>query len=977
VQFKAVATLSNGKQQDVTKSVVWDSTKTTVATISNAPGSEGLATSVGAGEALIIATLSTVQGQAKLTVKLATLQSLEINVDSASINRGETYPFHVQGTYWDGSKDSYGNPVLITYDITDQVAWTSSDTAVAEISNAPGSRGVATGISNGTVTITASRDGKTDTATLTVTSDTTPPRLMKAELLPGDRVRVIYNEDMDITRATNYANYIIIDGTSENYTFEDLTQTTDFGFKTDTPIIVESLRSFILRLDQSTQQKIYTLVANDAEVRDVAGNTLEFHMNHYSFAGLDTVKPYMLNAINTGQYITIKFSEPMKTGSGDTQSADFKGSYTLTLEPSGGAGRTIESVTEIDPQTFKITLDGEVTSNTQYRVTVNSNVRDASSNANTMGTPRYLSFTGNETLKVVSAEEIEMGTVIITFNKPVLASTANADDATCEKRYKISPYAGNLLSATVGSGEHNNTVTLTYEADTTRFATAYTVIVANGRDGDNFNNVQDDEKIYAYPYNANDYVQAQPKDRATFQGLGQIINNFEDGTFFADPFVDGTSFAFAFAYGGKIYLGTNDLNNAAFRFDPSGMNSVLTTFAASQHPASLNYCADATGFGYGLGDVCGTNMGFHGERGVVGFTSATLNITGTNREILLVGPLKDGVTYGYFTQDLDTELDWIPFTFGVTGGNNTKSIQCLYGFKNHVYLGFSSPHGQQAPIASHHTVTEDGSGNLSIEHGTDMNIKSVAYIGKKGSPANIAADYTNSVVGIDSMIYFDATNDATDNGMLYMANNGGIMGSSDYSGFTAPFLATPGGFTGTTLQLPAAPAGLEKISSGQKGIPILHAYNGKLYMVRNVAENATTGRQTALRGEVWVCDPSTNDPNKCEPGEWTRIISGTESELGTAPSSISMFTTNGSGVFYVGFDDTTNGVKIFRYAGTGPSATVTTMLSAGWVPQGQAGLGGSYEKILSSASISDGVYNYIYVTVGKGTEAIRVFRQID
>jgi hypothetical protein len=47
-------------------------------------------------------------------------------------------------------------------------------------------------------------------------------------------------------------------------------------------------------------------------------------------------------------------------------------------------------------------------------------------------------------------------------------------------------------------------------------------------------------------------------------------------------------------------------------------------------------------------------LGPNGERGIVSFTSGTVTISGTDYEILLLGPIKDGVTNTYFTQDVDT-----------------------------------------------------------------------------------------------------------------------------------------------------------------------------------------------------------------------------------------------------------------------------------------------------------------------------------
>jgi uncharacterized protein YjdB len=73
---------------------------------------------------------------------------------SASIAAGATQPFTATGTFSDGS----------ILDITSQVAWTSSDPSVATV----GARGVAGAVSSGTATISATVQGVTGSAVLTV-----------------------------------------------------------------------------------------------------------------------------------------------------------------------------------------------------------------------------------------------------------------------------------------------------------------------------------------------------------------------------------------------------------------------------------------------------------------------------------------------------------------------------------------------------------------------------------------------------------------------------------------------------------------------------------------------------------------------------------------------------------------------------------------------------------------------------------------
>ncbi|PJZ27478.1 hypothetical protein CH352_16870 [Leptospira hartskeerlii] len=691
----------------------------------------------------------------------------------------------------------------------------------------------------------------------------------------------------------------------------------------------------------------------------------------------DTISPYLLSVVNvTPNSVTISFSESMLMD-GSANAANLLSNITLQEATTDACTDPVKSsTTVINSSTIQVNLSTSLC-NIDYVVGVSSNVTDiASPFPNSMGSPNSLTFKGNERLKVVSAKSISLYSIKITFSRSPVAGndatgTAGCTTSTeCAKRYKFSPSLGSINSATLG-GSLQNEVTITHSSAQT--GSAYSVMVANNVDADGFSDTS-----WGSILDANTLltaierqVQASPSDRASFIGMGTSILNFSDGTFFSDPFTDGSVFSFAFNFGGRVYLGTNDLNNAAFRFDPNGSNSVLTKFSFSS-----GTCSGTDSFGYGTGTTCGTNMGPNGERGVVGFSSATLTISSVNYEILLSGVLKDGVTRGYFTQSNDIILPWTEFGYSATGGANTKSIQTVYAVDNHVYLGLSSAHGTQAPILTHHTVTAPG-GIVSVGTGTDMGIRSVSNLGKGGSTDNLKN--TSKVVGIDSIIKY--------NGNLYVANNGGIRYSSDFSGFTSSVLSTPTSFSGTTLVLPPQPSGLEKVNPGKKGITKLLEYNGYLYMARNVAAGSTCTNtdtlqdcQTNLRGELWKCDPTTSGgATTCDPGDWVRIITGTETELGTA-NAISILQNNGSGVLYVGFDDPTNGVKIFRVNSVNVPSTSGTMTSAGWTQQGTNGLGTVsplYIRFISSTSISDGYYNYVYVTAGTGSNAIKVFRQVD
>jgi hypothetical protein len=153
-QFTATGTFSDSSTQNLTSQVTWTSGTPAAATINSA----GLATGVAAGTATITAALTGITGSTVLTVTapVVTLRSIAVTPASASITAGATQQFTATGTFSDNS----------TQNVTSQVIWSSSTTAVATVSAA----GLATGVAAGTATITAALSGVTGSAVLTVTN---------------------------------------------------------------------------------------------------------------------------------------------------------------------------------------------------------------------------------------------------------------------------------------------------------------------------------------------------------------------------------------------------------------------------------------------------------------------------------------------------------------------------------------------------------------------------------------------------------------------------------------------------------------------------------------------------------------------------------------------------------------------------------------------------------------------------------------
>lgn len=162
VQFAATGVYSDQTTLDLTRLVIWSSTDTAVASISNAAGAEGLATTLTAGGTNIRATLGGTVGATTLTVTNATLTLVQLTPATATLPAGATVQLRAEGTFSDGSKQ----------DLTAQATWTSSATSIATVGDSAGQKGLATGIAPGSATVTATVQAVSGTAALTVTDAT-------------------------------------------------------------------------------------------------------------------------------------------------------------------------------------------------------------------------------------------------------------------------------------------------------------------------------------------------------------------------------------------------------------------------------------------------------------------------------------------------------------------------------------------------------------------------------------------------------------------------------------------------------------------------------------------------------------------------------------------------------------------------------------------------------------------------------------
>src|SRR5205809_377018 len=129
--------------------VTWASSTPAVATVN----ASGLVTSVAAGSATITATSEGQSGSSSITVSDAPVASVAVTPAAASVQVGQTMQLAAT------PKDANGNPLSGRI-----ISWSSSNTSVVGVN----SSGLVTAVATGGATITATSEGQSGTASITV-----------------------------------------------------------------------------------------------------------------------------------------------------------------------------------------------------------------------------------------------------------------------------------------------------------------------------------------------------------------------------------------------------------------------------------------------------------------------------------------------------------------------------------------------------------------------------------------------------------------------------------------------------------------------------------------------------------------------------------------------------------------------------------------------------------------------------------------
>jgi uncharacterized protein YjdB len=148
--LQLVATPKNASGQPLAgRTVSWSSGSPSLASVS----SSGMVTGLAPGNVVIVATVEGKQGSAVVSVRSVPVATVTVTPSTAAISVGQTVPLTAT------PRDASGNALSGRI-----VGWSSSDNAIATVSV----NGVVTALAVGSATITASSEGQSGTATVTV-----------------------------------------------------------------------------------------------------------------------------------------------------------------------------------------------------------------------------------------------------------------------------------------------------------------------------------------------------------------------------------------------------------------------------------------------------------------------------------------------------------------------------------------------------------------------------------------------------------------------------------------------------------------------------------------------------------------------------------------------------------------------------------------------------------------------------------------
>lgn len=153
-QLTATATNASGTTSDFTSRVNWSSSDAAVASVTGS----GMVNALAAGTATITASFGSLSDTLDVTVSDADLVTIDVTSAEVSVNECQNIQLAATGNYDDGTQRN----------LTELVTWSAANSSLGEFISTTGSEGLLRTFDSGSLTTSASYDGQTGSADVTI-----------------------------------------------------------------------------------------------------------------------------------------------------------------------------------------------------------------------------------------------------------------------------------------------------------------------------------------------------------------------------------------------------------------------------------------------------------------------------------------------------------------------------------------------------------------------------------------------------------------------------------------------------------------------------------------------------------------------------------------------------------------------------------------------------------------------------------------
>ncbi len=436
----------------------------------------------------------------------------------------------------------------------------------------------------------------------------------------------------------------------------------------------------------------------------------------------------------------------------------------------------------------------------------------------------------------------------------------------------------------------------------------------------------------------------------------------------ADPFGDGTSFAFVTAHAGRVYLGPSADGRKAARLLPDGSALELVTFLFARDVIGNTSRNSTLAPLESIGAAgCSPNTpacGPDNEDGRGLFQA----VTAGGVEWLVLGGARRGgdFDYVYMTSDTDQTLDFRYVDLSSYLEENTYGLSAMCSLPDRVYLGFPDDGGNRPYLLSLFETPSPPGLDASGSAVDDLEASEMPGFG------NTSVEILDVLAGYA--------------GRLHVASQANWMRAvvatprtykshpEDWAQITPTAAVYTAKVSRTTTKL----ADLEPVD---RAVPAMVPFGGRLFAARN----------TTVGPQLWSCNPtSSGDPAQCDGGDWSLVAPNSAGDAALTQfnsanhTSVTMLAATSTHL-YVGFDNLVSGVSVFRTSN--PAAATRADFeglggcSAAQHPASCQGFGGAglgnpsqNKRIFDGKGLQVGGVDDVFLTVGSGTGPLSVYR---